>query len=265
MQTHLTVRGLVIRETPYKDSDKLFDLLTDSGIRTVQARSVRKPGSKYAAVTQLFSYGEFCLRISGDRCYLDSAVSLSAFYGIRNDLEALALASYCSELIRKTATDQPQPNLLRLFLLALHHLSEHDRPPALVKAVFELRLLTELGLMPNLVCCPVCLNYLPPHPVLRIHDADMICRDCRFERHPLDLEVTPSVLLAARQAVYPELDRIFQFRLKGESEAQFAAYAESYLLHQLRLSLPTLKFYRELHGGEPVSPLFQPPEDPFAE
>ena len=84
-------------------------------------------------------------------------------------------------------------------------------------------------------------------------------------RHPLDLEVTPSVLLAARQAVYPELDRIFQFRLKGESEAQFAAYAESYLLHQLRLSLPTLKFYRELHGGEPVSPLFQSPEDPFAE
>ena len=252
LPTHLTVRGLVIRETPVHDADKLFDLFTENGILTVQAKSVRKAGSKYGAVTQLFSYGEFCLRENGNRHYLDSAVSLELFYGIRNDLNALALASYFSELIRKTATDQPQPQLLRLYLLSLHHLSQHDRPLPLVKAVFELRLMTELGLMPNLVCCPVCMAYLPVQPVLRIGEADLICKACRTEISPLDFETKQSVLLAARQAVYAEPDRIFQFRLKGESESQFAEYAEQYLMHRLALSLPTLKFYHELTdpGGD---------------
>ena len=250
MPTTLTVRGLVIRETPVHDADKLFDLFTENGILTVQAKSVRKSGSKYGAVTQLFSYGEFCLRESSGRFYLDSAVSLNLFYGIRNDLNALALASYFSELIRKTATDQPQPQLLRLYLLSLHHLSEHDRPLPLVKAVFELRLMTELGLIPNLVCCPVCMTYLPAHPVLRIGEADLVCRDCRSGISELDLETKQSVLLAARQAVYADFERLFQFKLKGESETQFAAYAESYLLHRLGLSLPTLQFYHALTDPE---------------
>ena len=246
MPTHLTVRGLVIRETPVHDADKLFDLFTENGILTVQARSVRKAGSKYGAVTQLFSYGEFCLRESSGRFYLDSAVSLNMFYGIWNDLNALALASYFSELIRKTATDQPQPQLLRLYLLSLHHLAEHDRPLPLVKAVFELRLMTELGLMPNLVCCPVCMAYLPAQPVLRIGEADLICSGCRSAHSPLDFETKQSVLLAARQAVYADYDRLFQFRLRGDSEPKFAEYAELYLLNRLGLSLPTLHFYHEL-------------------
>lgn len=248
MQTHLTVKGLVIRETPFHDADKLFDLLTESGIKTVQARSVRKPNSKYAGVTQLFTYGEFCLRISGERFYLDSAVSLNAFSGIRNDLEALALASYFSELLRKTATDQPQPQLLRLFLLALHHLSEHDREPALLKSIFELRLVTELGMMPNLVCCALCLEYMPVRPVLRIRDADVICADCPHEHSPFDLETKQSVLLAARHVVFSEYERLFNFRLKGESASDFSLYTEQYLLHRLGMSFPTLKFYQDLTG-----------------
>ena len=53
MQTHLNIRGLVIRETALHDADKLIDLLTENGIRTVQAKSARKQGSKYGAVSFL--------------------------------------------------------------------------------------------------------------------------------------------------------------------------------------------------------------------
>lgn len=246
MQTHLTVKGLVIRETSYHDADKLIDLLTDEGIRTVQARSVRKAGSKYAAMTQLFAYGEYCLRVSGERYYLDSAVSLNQFYGLRSDLEALALASYFSELIRKTTTAQFQPQLLRLYLLALHHLSAHDRPVPLVKAIFELRLVTELGMMPNLVCCSMCMTYLPAHPVLRIAAADMICSECLPEGTGQNPPVPQAVLTAARHVVFSEYERLFQFRLKGESAAQFSDYAETYLLHRLGMFFPTLQFYHDV-------------------
>ena len=66
----------------------------------------------------------------------------------------------------------------------------------------------------------------------------------------LDLETKQSVLLAARQAVYADFERLFQFKLKGESETQFAEYAEAYLLHRLGLSLPTLQFYHALTDPE---------------
>ena len=245
----LTVKGLVIREVTFGEADKLFDLLTDSGIRTVRARGVRKPGSKYAAVTQMFSYGEYCLRQTGDRLYLDSAVSLAMFYGLRQDLEKLALASYFAELIRKTATDQPQPQLLRLFLLCLHYLEEGTRDLMQIKGIFELRLVTELGMMPNLVCCNCCMRYLPPAPILRIASADFTCADCCDLVGPHDLTVTPAALQAARHAIYSEADRLFAFRVKGESLRQFALYAEQYLLHRIGTDFPTLRFFHDLAGN----------------
>ncbi|MCQ2416424.1 MAG: DNA repair protein RecO [Oscillospiraceae bacterium] len=246
MATHLTVKGLIIRETAVHDADKLCDLLTDNGVVTFQARSVRKQGSKYAAVTQLFSYGEFCLRINGERYYLDSAVSLNPFFGIRSDLDALALASYISELVRKTAIDQSQPQILRLCLHAFHHLSQHDRPAELVKAVFELRFITELGMMPNLVCCPVCLQYQIPNPILRTEEADVICDSCRIAPMPKDIAVTPSVLQAARHVVFSDMEKLFQFRIKGKSAALFYIYTEKYLTNKLSFAPSSLLFFNAL-------------------
>lgn len=249
MQTHLTTKGLVIRETAYQDADKMIDLFTEDGIRTVCVKSARKPGSKYAAVTQLFSYGEFCLRCSGERFYLDSAVSLEMFFGIRNDLEALALASYFSELVRKISTEQPQPQILRLFLLALHHLSEHSRPLMLVKPIFELRLMRELGMAPNLICCAECMQYESAHPVMRIRSADFVCRECECGEieDARDMPVTQAVLHAARHVVFTDFDRLYQFRLKGCSAGQFAEYAERYLKSKLNLHFQSLDFFHKLY------------------
>ncbi len=252
MPTHLTVKGVVLRETPVGEADKLFDLMTENGILTVRARSVRKAGSKYAAVTQSFSCGEFCLRVSGERYYLDSAVPIELFYGLRTDLNALALAAYFSEVIRKTATQQSQPQLLRLFFMSLQHLSQQDRPAELVKAVFELRLATVLGMAPNLICCGVCMEYLPEQIVLRICDADFVCADCYIPRPAPEgteepvLSGSRAVLQAARHIVFSEDNRLFQFRLGGRSLHILAEYAEQYLLHRLEMYFPTLKFYRGL-------------------
>ncbi len=248
MPTHLTVKGLVIRKTDYGESSVLFDLLTDNGICPVSARGIRKAGSKYAAVTQVFSYGEFCLRQSGGKLYLDSAAPINLFYGLRADLEALALASYFSELIRKTATDQPQPQILRLFLHCLHYLSaaEKTRAAAQIKAIFELRLIAEHGMAPNLICCAECLTYQPPQPVMRLEQADFVCASCIEEISSHDLPVTPSALQAIRHVVFSEFDKLFAFRITGESLRQFSSYAERYIKHCLDMPLPALKYYHDL-------------------
>lgn len=248
MAALLTVKGLVLRETAFGEADKLFDLYTENGIYTVRARGVRKAGSKYAAVTQVFSYGEFCLRQSGERYYLDSAVSISTFFGLRGNLEALALAAYFSELIRQTATLQQQPQLLRLFLHSLHYLSEGTRPLLQVKAIFELRLATEMGLAPNLLCCQMCGEFLPQKLYFRISDGDFVCASCHLGRDAHgELLLGAPVLQAMRHIIFSEFEKLFLFRLAAHHLGALQSATELYLLRALNLSnLRTLDFFHVL-------------------
>ena len=250
----LTVKGLVIWETAYGESDKIVDVLTENGVITFRARGTRKPGSKYAALVQLFAYAEFCLRQSGERYFLDSAVPISLFYGIRNDLEALALASYFAELTQKIATVQSQPQILRLFLHCLHYLSEHTRPIPLLKAIFELRLVTEIGMMPDLLCCRECCCYLPQKLVMRLQDAYFLCADCAGEVSSSDMLMTVGTLRAVRHIVLSEFDRVFHMRVGDSELAQLTLFAERYLLFRLELRCKTLQFYHSLTaaGDQPV-------------
>ena len=241
----ITQKGLVLHETAYGESDKIIDILTDSGIRTVRVRGARKAGSKNAAATQAFSYCEFCLQKTRGRYYLDSAAPLNLFYPLRTDLSSLALAAYFSELTKSAATDQPQPEILRLFLICLHYLAEQKRSQAQIKAAFELRLLTELGMMPNLICCAECCEFIPVQPVLRIDKADMVCAECA-DTVGNEKMVTQAALLAARHVVFSDLDKVLSFRVTGRSLRLFAQYAEQYTIYHLERSFPALRYYKDI-------------------
>ena len=51
---HITTQGLVLRETSYKEADKILTVLTrEGGKRTVKARGCRRKGIPLAASAQL--------------------------------------------------------------------------------------------------------------------------------------------------------------------------------------------------------------------
>ena len=53
----LTTQGIVLRETNYKEADKILTVLTaEGGRRTVKARGCRRKGSPLAASAQLLVY-----------------------------------------------------------------------------------------------------------------------------------------------------------------------------------------------------------------
>lgn len=55
-------KGSVLRETQYKDNDKLLDVLTgDMGTVTVKARGVRRKNSRLRSGCQLLCYSELTL------------------------------------------------------------------------------------------------------------------------------------------------------------------------------------------------------------
>lgn len=82
------------------------------------------------------------------------------FYELRLDIEKLALAQYFCELMINIVPEGAETvPYLRLILNSLYFVANGKRPMPLIKAVFELRLLSLAGFMPNLVCCDKCKIY----------------------------------------------------------------------------------------------------------
>ena len=149
---HVKTQGLVLRETNYKEADKILTVLTrEGGKRTVKARGCRRKNSPLAASAQLLAWSDMTLFAYRDRLTLNEAEALELFWGVRADVEKLALASYFAEVTEAVAEEgRPDPALLSLALNSLYALDKLQRPLPLVKAAFELKLLCVAGYEPLL-------------------------------------------------------------------------------------------------------------------
>ena len=142
-----TTKGLILRETQYKDNDKLLDVLTgDMGRITVKARGVRRKNSRLRSGCQLLCYSELTLFEKNGFYTVNEAEPLEMFMGLRTDIELLSLGSYFAQLLSCISDqDQASPELLSLGLNSLYALDKLKKPQPLVKAAFELRLMAHFS------------------------------------------------------------------------------------------------------------------------
>ena len=171
---YLTTRGLVLRTTEYKETDRILTILTDhDGLLSVKARGVRSNRSKLKGACQLLTYAEFTISDARGFTAITEATAIEMFPELRNDLLLLSLASYFAQLAEVLSQeDASSPALLSLILNALYALSKLKKPPRLVKAATELRLAAIAGYMPELSGC--CVRQGRPGPLFhRRRDAGM--------------------------------------------------------------------------------------------
>ena len=92
---YITIRGLVLRVTPYNDTDALLTVLSQKqGKLTVKARGVRRRNSPLVAPCQLLSYAEFTLFEYKGMYTINDAHAVELFVSLRNDLQKLSLGTY---------------------------------------------------------------------------------------------------------------------------------------------------------------------------
>ena len=245
----LTTQGIVLRETNYKEADKILTVLTrDWGKRTVKARGCRRKNSKLTAASQLLVYSELTLSERGEFTTLTEADPLEQFWSVRQDLETLALASYFAEVAEASAQEgETCPELLSLLLNCLYALDTLKKPRALVKAVFELRLLCLTGYEPLLDACAVCGAPEPLRARLHLSQGVLCCAACRGRLGGgVSMPLDQGALAAMRHVAYGDPKRLFFFQLEEKSLSAFADVAEAYLLTQLERGFSTLDFYKSL-------------------
>lgn len=242
-----TTKGLILRETQYKDNDKLLNVLTeDMGVLTVKARGVKRKNSPLRSGCQLLGYSEFTLYEKNGFYTVNEAEPLNLFMGLRSDIELLSLGSYFAQVLESVAAeDQNNPELLSLGLNCLYALDQKKKSQAQVKAVFELRVLMLAGFTPELGGCSVCLA--PEARMFYFSEGGLFCDACRRLSATGSYRVLSDSVLAAMRYIFScEKGKMFSFTLPDAAMKELSQVAEEYLICQLDQSFSSLNFYKRL-------------------
>ena len=243
----MVTSGLILRETETRETDKILTVLTpDMGKIPLVARGARRKNSPLAASCQLLAYSELTIYRRGTWRYLSEASTRELFGGLRGDIERLALASYFAELTESvTAEEQPAEEILSLLLNALYALGVLGKDPALVKPVFELRLMAASGFEPLADSCGVCGKPEPENPMLDVLQGTVHCAACRHSGG-LSLPLTEGGLAALRRALYGDPKRLYAFSLESAALQRLNHATEAFVAAQLERSFRTLDYYKSI-------------------
>ena len=248
MPEKIVMKGLVLRETVTKETDKILTVLTaERGKLPVIARGARRKNSRIAAASELLAFSELVLYERRGWYLLDEASTIELWDRVRRDVTLLSLASYFAEMTEAVSTEElPAPETLSLLLNALYALDTLDKPAALVKAAFELRLLSLSGYEPLVSECAVCGKTAPDEPLFDPERGVVLCRNCAGAEARKLLALDAGSLAAMRHVLGAEKKRMLSFSLRGETMTRFARVCETFSRRQLDRDFRTLDFYKSL-------------------
>ena len=230
------IKGIVLRGVDTKESDKILTVLTPQGKMPVIAKGARGRKSRVTACTQLLAYSELTL---------SEGSTIELFTGVREDIVLLSLASYFAELTEAAAVENGESGgLLSLLLNALYALGTLKKPPALVKAAFELKLMSLAGFEPLADTCAYCGAAEPEAPLLDVREGVLRCKRCGNGESGLPLST--GSLAALRRVIYGDARRLYSFTLAAEDLKRLGDAAEAYVHTTLERGFQTLDFYKSL-------------------
>ena len=145
--------GLILRCRRFSETSLVVHWLTaDLGRIATAAKGANRPKSPFRGKLDLFYLADFSFsRSRRSDLHTLREVSLRETHpAIRRDLGRLQQAAYCSKLVEQaTEMETPLPTVFQLLRGLLETLGAAPAQPATVFA-FELKLLGELGLTPDL-------------------------------------------------------------------------------------------------------------------
>ncbi len=255
------IDGLILREMPIGENDKLLTVLTaEEGQILMTAKGARSMKSKVMSICRLFTYANLEYYEKNDRRWLSGGSVNDSFFGLNADIEGFSLAAYLVQVAAEiTGEGVEARDILRMTLNALYCIERKQKPYAQIKGVYELFAACASGFAPDLSACAECGCEENEAMWLDVMNGQILCGDCLQKRtgnlpipefdaystRNLLVPMDASALASMRYVCGAPLSRIFAFSLHSEeSLGYFAKACEGYLLNHLERSFDTLEFYR---------------------
>ena len=252
------VKGLVIRTTDIRESDRLITIFTEEeGVLSAMAQGARSFKSRKMSSTMQFCYSRFFLYKKGEYYYIREAELIESFFDLRNSIEGLALAAYIADVLSDVTVATEEMELLRLSLNSLYAIANKKYPLEKIKAAFEIRTASILGFMPDVLACSSC-GEKGGNFYFDIMGGTIKCYACcekesashkepesPHESHIVRI-LSESAKIALCYCIYAPIEKLFSFNIPDEDMKLFSGACEDYLINQLERSFKTLEFYKEV-------------------
>ena len=255
------IDGLVIKEIPYGENDKLLTVITaDEGKILFCAKGARSPKSKLLGLCRIFTFANFEYYERSGKKWLSGGSVNDSFFNLNSDISRFALASYVLQLADEiTGEGVPCPTVLRMTLNTLYAIEKGLKPLPLIKAAYEIFAVGDSGFAPDVTeCCECGADHCDKGYFLDIMNGRVICQTCMDKRSadaviaPTDRFQTSNILVpiddvakrAWQYVLCADPKRIFSFGFADkESLSAFTRSTEAYILNHLERDFESLKFY----------------------
>ena len=219
-----SVEGIVLSETNYSESSKILNVLTkEYGLIGIISKGCRNIKSKLRGVSRKLIYGKF--HIYHKTKGLSTLIGVDVYHSFSNTLQDLKRISYASFIldlttqVLKQSEDQEIFSLLKDTLMKI----EENLPPDVLTNIYQLKLLTFLGVAPSLDGCAQCGNE-KQIVTLSASEGGYICRDC-YQNEPL---VSDKAIKMIRLYYYVDISKITKLDVSKEVSKEIDDFIEEY-------------------------------------
>lgn len=191
------VTGMVISQTPVGEYDRRVCILTkERGKISAFAKGARRPGSRFMAATNPFSFGQFKL-YEGKNSYNVAEANISQYFEeLRSDYIGAYYGMYFLEVADYyTRENNDEREMLKLLYQSMRALLHPSLPNALVKCIYELKTLAVNGEYPG---------------------------------EPQDVKLNDSTVYTLRFIAQSSVEKLYTFTVTEEVLAELQTVAERY-------------------------------------
>lgn len=178
MQEFVIVTGMILKQTPVGEYDRIICLLTkERGKISAFAKGARKPGSKMAAGTNPFSFGTFKLYEGRSSYTIVEADIQNYFEELRTDYISAYYGMYFAEIADYyTRENNDERPMMKLLYQSLRALCAPSLPNRLVQCIYEIKAIQVNGEFPGVPLqskisktCAYVIEYIAASPVEKLY------------------------------------------------------------------------------------------------
>ncbi len=241
--------GIVLKNMKYKESDGILTVFARKlGKISVMARGARSSKSQHLAGAQPLCYSDFVLYKGKSMYTLNNVDPIHNHYKLREDLDALSIASFFIELV-DTVTIEGQSNnrLFTLFVESLGALERKEGDFSLHILRFLLQFLKFSGYEPYLKSCNHCGTGNSPQWILNMEEGGILCQRCQNEIPGMVKPLSKKAIRLANFLMVIDIEDLKELKvhpkLVKELEEVFKLYM---MIHLDKTSFKSLDFLRKI-------------------
>lgn len=236
------VIGMVLSATPVGDYDKRLLILTkERGKIAAFAKGARRPNCALLASSQPFVFGSFQL-YQGRNSYTVSAAEVSNYFeGLRDNFEAACYGFYFCEFAEYLSRENMEASdFLKLLYQTMKALIKNTIDFALIRYIFELKMMAFNGEAPQVFECVKCASHTPGH-VFYPGSGGLLCNSCAASGKG-GILLDEASLYTMQYILATPVEKLYTFKVSHPVMEKLKEVTKAYLSVYINHSFRSLEF-----------------------